>query len=443
MNRPERTKRPRLAADGSVLPTLSSFKRQKISHVSPPPVSRSSDLKKSNSKTKANADTNGKDVATTSAKASDGAKANNADKRARLTRLFTSSSAVSQLPEDILSDHLPRARRRVLSVVSGQLPSPGYKKKGEYDGSECIGLGEQWRNLRATISSTMQGEGNSAVLVGARGTGKSLLLKSVLRSLDAEDDDAGPNYHLVQLDGAIQTTDRLSMRELARQLVKKGAIKLPKEGERNAINFGLDEEDVSLDHEIEEVQELTIDANATDELREEDAERQAVTSAILSSVTNTTSTILTLLSTGADSTKALPLIITLSSFDLYTSRPRQALLYVLLDAVQAGSYTPGLCVIGMTSRLDTTDLLEKRVKSRFGGRTINVWPEDVWTEAMQNALLAGLTDEQGAPKSDQAFNRAWRKEVGQFCRDERVIKLLEEAKNHSNTIKTLYKILVS
>lgn len=137
------------------------------------------------------------------------------------------------------------------------------------------------------------------------------------------------------------------------------------------------------------------------------------------------------------------MIITLSSFDLFTSRPRQALLYVLLDAVQAGSYTPGLCVIGMTSRLDTTDLLEKRVRSRFGGRTINVWPEDVWIKVLKRTLLlAGLTKNVSNERGSQ-FEKAWKSEVEAICKHEKVLNLLEDTKAISNTVQSMYKIVVS
>jgi origin recognition complex subunit 4 len=150
---------------------------------------------------------------------------------------------------------------------------------------------------------------------------------------------------------------------------------------------------------------------------------------------------LTLLSTGSNSKKSLPLIVTLDSFDLYTSRPRQALLYVLLDAVQAGSYTPGLCVVGMTSRLDTTDLLEKRVRSRFGGRTINVWPEDVWTDVLEQTLMAGLCDD--TSREGKLYDGAWRREVKAICTNKEVLGMLDDWKSVSNVVKTLFKTIVS
>jgi len=75
------------------------------------------------------------------------------------------------------------------------------------------------------------------------------------------------------------------MRELARQLVKKGAIKMPKEGEEGALDFGLDVDD---DDEIRENYEddgqipsaLDGDGGEGTE-KEEDEEKKAVTNAVL------------------------------------------------------------------------------------------------------------------------------------------------------------------
>lgn len=119
---------------------------------------------------------------------------------------------------------------------------------------------------------------------------------------------------------------------------------------------------------------------------------------------------------------SLPLIISLDSFDLFTSRPRQALLYCLLDTVQAGSYTSGLSVIGMTRRVDTVDLLEKRVKSRFSHRLIHVVPptseaEDCWKDIVRQAflnppkLLETESQDDESNSELEIFRKAWRSEV--------------------------------
>lgn len=90
--------------------------------------------------------------------------------------------------------------------------------------------------------------------------------------------------------------------------------------------------------------------------------------------------------------------------------------------------------------MDTTDLLEKRVKSRFGGRTINVWPEDNWIAVLRQTLSAGLVDEQDSDAD--SFNKAWRKEVDSICKNKSVKDLLEDVKSTSNVVRTLFKCLV-
>lgn len=97
----------------------------------------------------------------------------------------------------------------------------------------------------------------------------------------------------------------------------------------------------------------------------------------------------------------------------------------------------------MTSRLDTADLLEKRVRSRFGGRIINVWPEDVWIKLLKRTLLlAGLTKDDSTRRGKQ-FEKAWRSEVEAICQHEKVINFLEDTKAISNTVQTMFKTVVS
>lgn len=83
----------------------------------------------------------------------------------------SSDSALASLPIDTLQKHLPAAQSRVMSVLAGVLPPPGAT-----EGEECIGLAKQWSELRGTLSSTTSNkEGNSTLLIGARGVGKSLV----------------------------------------------------------------------------------------------------------------------------------------------------------------------------------------------------------------------------------------------------------------------------
>lgn len=92
------------------------------------------------------------------------------------------------------------------------------------------------------------------------------------------------------------------------------------------------------------------------------------------------------------------IIVIIDEFDLFTEHARQALLYCLLDVVQSVQTGPvettgrGIAIIGVTSRVDTLLLLEKRVKSRFSHRVWRVTsplaPDALgWKAVLRNALI--------------------------------------------------------
>lgn len=63
-------------------------------------------------------------------------------------------------------------------------------------------------------------------------------------------------------------------------------------------------------------------------------------------------------------------IFILDEFDLFTSHARQALLYNLFDIAQ--SRKAPILVLGLTTRVDVVESLEKRVKSRFSHRYVHL-----------------------------------------------------------------------
>ena len=67
---------------------------------------------------------------------------------------------------------------------------------------------------------------------------------------------------------------------------------------------------------------------------------------------------------------AKSVIFVLDEFDLFAAHPRQTLLYNLLDVAQARKAP--VVVLGVTTRIDVVDFLEKRVKSRFSHRQVYV-----------------------------------------------------------------------
>lgn len=67
------------------------------------------------------------------------------------------------------------------------------------------------------------------------------------------------------------------------------------------------------------------------------------------------------------------LIFIIDEINLFCTHHNQTLLYNLFDVAQSAQ-TP-ICVLGITSRLDVIELLEKRVKSRFSHRQIFMLPD--------------------------------------------------------------------
>jgi origin recognition complex subunit 4 len=67
---------------------------------------------------------------------------------------------------------------------------------------------------------------------------------------------------------------------------------------------------------------------------------------------------------------AKSVIFILDEFDLFTSHPRQTLLYNLFDIAQ--SRKAPIAVLGLTTKVDVVESLEKRVKSRFSHRYVHL-----------------------------------------------------------------------
>lgn len=62
------------------------------------------------------------------------------------------------------------------------------------------------------------------------------------------------------------------------------------------------------------------------------------------------------------------IVIVLDFFEIFAFRPRQTLLYTLLDRLQTSKAS--VCLVGLSNRLDCVEYLEKRVKSRFSHRRL-------------------------------------------------------------------------
>ncbi|KAK4933836.1 origin recognition complex subunit 4, partial [Elasticomyces elasticus] len=185
-----------------------------------------------------------------------------------------------------------------------------------------IGLEDEYHKVRQIVEHTIAaGEGNSMLVIGARGSGKTALVNKVLRE---EALQHGADFHVVRLSGFIHTDDKLALREIWRQLGREMEI-----GDDGAARNYAD----------------------------------------------TLSSLIALLSHLPDAEEgsnqvAKSVIFVLDGFELFTTHPRQTLLYNLFDIAQS-SKAP-IAVLGLTARFDVAESLEKRVKSRFSHRYVHL-----------------------------------------------------------------------
>lgn len=137
-------------------------------------------------------------------------------------------------------------------------------------------------------------------------------------------------------------------------------------------------------------------------------------------------------------------IIVLDAFDLFALHPRQSLLYCLLDTVQscrAELGSKGLAVIGLTSRVDTIQLLEKRVKSRFSGRTFRTAPPanlEYWLGFTRSVMKAKCN----LDFVNEEWTGFWANKVDEFLTDEAVAQTLSEVFSVTKDPRILGRVLV-
>ncbi|KAJ4362953.1 origin recognition complex subunit 4 [Neocucurbitaria cava] len=201
----------------------------------------------------------------------------------------------------------------VIERITGKRPSP------------LIGLDEEYKSVYQLVEHTITaGEGNSMLVIGARGSGKSALVQRVLSEVAKGN---GGDYHVVRLNGFIHTDDKIALREIWRQLGKEMDIEEDGSGPGKNYADTLTTLLALLSHPSEQTGELT------------DQVAKAV-------------------------------IFVMDEFDLFAQHPRQTLLYNLFDIAQ--SRKAPIAVLGLTTRIDVTNSLEKRVKSRFSHRYVHL-----------------------------------------------------------------------
>lgn len=222
-----------------------------------------------------------------------------------------------------------------------------------------------------------KGESNSLLVLGPRGSGKTSLIKHVLR-LASERSSWAEDVVIVKLSGHIQTDDKVALRDITKQLNLENVV-------GNKV-FGSFAEHLSF--------------------------------------------LLASLKTG-DTKSSKPIIFVLDEFDSFCSHKNQTLLYNLFDVAQSRAVP--ICVLGISSQIDVTELLEKRVKSRFSHRHLYIWlPED----SSKIIELAG-----GFLKLDIDGAKDWNKSVEELLESEPVVKFFENYTKVNKSVKSLKKLL--
>lgn len=216
---------------------------------------------------------------------------------------------------------------------------------------------------------------------------------------------------VIRLSGYAQTNDRLAMREIAWQLAEQtGQSLLPNGGDDDAN----DEDENPFIDQTEPIIALPPPSHLL---------------ALISMIP----------------TLPRPTVIVLDAFDLFALHARQALLYCLLDTAQScrvGQGRNGLAIIGVTTRVDTINMLEKRVKSRFSGRMLRTaCPRTLheWIGAAKSALCTPI---QPVENEDSEWPRMWENSVSLFFEDQATAEALRETYSLSRDARMLNRILV-
>ena len=209
----------------------------------------------------------------------------------------------------------------------------------------------EYQKIHQLLAQTvLAGEGNSMLLIGPRGTGKSALVEQAISDLSK---DHSTDFHVVRLNGFVHTDDKIALKEIWRQLGRE-----------------MDVDDESLRSGRSNFADILARLLALLSHQDEaDTVKQDREQAVAKSV-----------------------IFILSEFHLFASHSRQSLLYNLFDLAQS-STTP-LAVLGLTPRADVIGMLEKRVKSRFGQRIVQTNPPktlEMFKSTCQGILSISLT----------------------------------------------------
>uniref|UniRef100_A0A1B6E7S1 Origin recognition complex subunit 4 n=1 Tax=Clastoptera arizonana TaxID=38151 RepID=A0A1B6E7S1_9HEMI len=263
-------------------------------------------------------------------------------------------------------------------------------KKQLYSYTNITGFSKEFEEVYNVVKRTIEfGESDSVLVIGPRGSGKTALVHNVFKQLK-ETNKMMKDTIIVPLNGFIHTDDSLALKEIICQ--------------------------------------LHLEFLAGDK--------------VTGSFADNLLFLLQSLKTG-DKEVSKPVIFVLDEFHLFCTHRNQTLLYNLFDAAQS-SQAP-ICVIGLTSRGDVTELLEKRVKSRFSHRQILLLKEDPFEnfiERFQDLLSIDVNDNNlTLDNVDPVFIHCWNEEIGRLATNTKVVQVLKKLHFSSSDQRVLRNFL--
>ncbi|TWU72744.1 hypothetical protein ED733_001785 [Metarhizium rileyi] len=248
-----------------------------------------------------------------------------------------------------------------------------------------FGLEEPYEKTRQVVEQTvLAGEGNSMLVIGPRGCGKTTLVENIVVDLAKEH---GHEFHVVRLSGFIHTDDKLALKEIWRQLGKEMEVE---DDLLNRTNYA--DTMVSLLALLSHPSEIMgADENLTSQ----------------------------------------SVIFIIDEFDMFAAHPRQTLLYNLFDIAQ--SRKAPIAVLGCTTRLDVVDMLEKRVKSRFSHRYVYLAPPKSLPAFWQICRQALMIDKSDAENEGVdvdlegyiEFHKYWTRKIEELYKQRQFQHLLQ------------------
>lgn len=248
---------------------------------------------------------------------------------------------------------------------------------------EIFGYEKERTTLLEIVKRSAElGESNSILIIGPRGSGKSMILKSVLEEV-TKSKKARENLLQVHLNGLLQTDDKIALKEITRQLHLENAV-----GDRV---FGTFSENL----------QFLLDA----------------------------------LKSGGKHTKSI--LFVLDEFDLFAHHKNQTLLYNLFDVSQSAQAP--VCVVGLTARLDVIELLEKRVKSRFSHRQLHLLAGYTFTQYME-AFVSMLR--LPADFCDKKYMQNWNKSLVVLKSEGAILDVLRKQYNLDRDIRALQQLMI-